>query len=249
MVLFLKNILWCITGAGAYLRDIVYAMLSFRERYGYRITICFSKWGFEVTRVYGLRSILEKIASGGYYEEWFIGDRGFYFIGRINMKKYDLVVIAPASSNTVAKIVNGIADTLPTLAFSQAFKTGIPIVIYPSDAPSSDGYVCSETPCYIDRGVCKCLVEGSKCFIIDLCPVKALVVINNAVRIDLEKCIGCCKCIDKCLYSAVKCWSRICIKPSEIDLRNIDYLSKLSKVYVVVTIDNLLKTMLNILSE
>lgn len=243
----MRNILWCITGAGAYLRNIVYAMLSIRENYGYRFTICFSKWGFEVTRIYGLQSILEKIASGGYYEEWFVEDKGFYHIGRINMKKYDIVVIAPASSNTIAKIVHGIADTLPTLVFSQAFKMKIPIIVFPSDIPSSNGYVCSETPCYIDRDVCKCILEENKCLVINVCPVNAIVVVDKTVRIDLEKCIGCNECINKCPYSAVKCWSEICIKPNEIDLRNIDYLSKLRNVYVVDTIDNLMKTILNIL--
>jgi flavoprotein len=44
--------------------------------------------------------------------------------------------VAPATGNTVAKIVNGIADTLITNAVSQAMKGGIQVIILPVDQKS-----------------------------------------------------------------------------------------------------------------
>ena len=46
---------------------------------------------------------------------------------------YHTVVIAPATSNTVAKCVVGISDTLPTNMFAQAGKLGIPGIVFACD--------------------------------------------------------------------------------------------------------------------
>ena len=42
-------------------------------------------------------------------------------------------MIAPATSNTVAKCVVGISDTLPTNMFAQAGKLGIPGIVFACD--------------------------------------------------------------------------------------------------------------------
>ncbi|WP_218162538.1 flavoprotein [Paraburkholderia diazotrophica] len=47
--------------------------------------------------------------------------------------RYHTVVIAPATSNTVAKCAFGIADTLPTNMFAQAGKLGIPGIVFACD--------------------------------------------------------------------------------------------------------------------
>lgn len=47
--------------------------------------------------------------------------------------RYDLLIIAPATANTVAKIAHGIADTLVTNAVAQTAKGGTPIYILPVD--------------------------------------------------------------------------------------------------------------------
>jgi len=46
---------------------------------------------------------------------------------------YHTVVIAPATSNTVAKCAFGISDTLPTNIFAQAGKLGIPGIVFACD--------------------------------------------------------------------------------------------------------------------
>jgi flavoprotein len=43
------------------------------------------------------------------------------------------VVVAPATSNTVAKCAFGISDSLPTNMFAQAGKLGIPNIVFACD--------------------------------------------------------------------------------------------------------------------
>jgi dihydromethanopterin reductase (acceptor) len=43
------------------------------------------------------------------------------------------VVVAPATSNTVAKCAFGISDSLPTNMFAQAGKLGIPGIVFACD--------------------------------------------------------------------------------------------------------------------
>ncbi|TXC80468.1 dihydromethanopterin reductase [Paraburkholderia azotifigens] len=47
--------------------------------------------------------------------------------------RYHTVVVAPATSNTVAKCAFGISDTLPTSMFAQAGKLGIPGIVFACD--------------------------------------------------------------------------------------------------------------------
>ncbi|MCO4318198.1 flavoprotein [Phyllobacterium sp. 21LDTY02-6] len=46
---------------------------------------------------------------------------------------YHTAVIAPATSNTVAKCVAGISDTLPTNVYAQAGKCLVPSIVYACD--------------------------------------------------------------------------------------------------------------------
>ena len=46
---------------------------------------------------------------------------------------YHTVVIAPATSNTVAKCAFGLSDSLPTNMFAQAGKLGIPGIVFACD--------------------------------------------------------------------------------------------------------------------
>lgn len=54
-------------------------------------------------------------------------------VGQLYAEAYHTVVIAPATSNTVAKCAFGISDTLPTNMFAQAGKLGIPGLVYACD--------------------------------------------------------------------------------------------------------------------
>jgi len=54
-------------------------------------------------------------------------------VGRLYLEAYHTVVIAPATSNTVAKCALGISDTLPTNMFAQAGKLGVPSLVFACD--------------------------------------------------------------------------------------------------------------------
>lgn len=54
-------------------------------------------------------------------------------VGRFYDGWYHTLVVAPATSNTVAKFVYGISDTLVTNVFAQAGKCRIPIIVYACD--------------------------------------------------------------------------------------------------------------------
>ncbi len=54
-------------------------------------------------------------------------------VGMLYDEDYHTVVVAPATSNTVAKCAFGISDSLPTNMFAQAGKLGIPGIVFACD--------------------------------------------------------------------------------------------------------------------
>jgi flavoprotein len=56
-----------------------------------------------------------------------------HFLRSDTVKKFDFLLIAPTTSNTVAKISLRIADTLLTNAAIMGQKTSTPIYIMPTD--------------------------------------------------------------------------------------------------------------------
>lgn len=54
-------------------------------------------------------------------------------VGMLYSDVYHTVIVAPATSNTVAKCAFGISDTLPTNMFAQAGKLGIPGIVFACD--------------------------------------------------------------------------------------------------------------------
>ncbi len=54
-------------------------------------------------------------------------------VGTLYGERYHTLVVAPATSNTVAKCALGISDTLPTNMFAQAGKLGIPGLVFACD--------------------------------------------------------------------------------------------------------------------
>lgn len=119
-----KKIAWGITGAGAFLKECVEIVSSFPKN---KIDIFLSRAGEEVIRIYKLwdhlkdcNLVLDRSSSSP--------SCGLFYSGT-----YSLLVIAPATSNTVAKMVYGIADTLITNIFAQSGKAGVPSIVLPTD--------------------------------------------------------------------------------------------------------------------
>jgi len=220
------RIAWGVTGSGTYLRETFDVMLSLKEKYNVKITTFLSEAAEEVIRIYGLSDLLSKISPGGYYEEVITTSntgKSCVHSGRFNRGQYKLLIVSPATSNTVAKIVYGIADTIVTTIVSQALKGGTPVIILPSDLSTE-----TTIPCRIDRDKCNaCMV------CIDGCPYKAIDVVEGKPRINLLVCRGCMKCVTICSEGAIKCWERISIKVRRLDLENISKLREIEGIHVI----------------
>ena len=125
-----KRIAWAITGAGQGLEECIDVILSC-----VRVDIFLSRAAEEVIRMYHLdtRITIPKVRI---YEE---GKPSSPVVIRLFGGEYSVLVIAPATSNSVAKFVSGISDNLVTNMFAQAGKTRVPVIVFPTDtAPEMD---------------------------------------------------------------------------------------------------------------
>lgn len=69
-------------------------------------------------------------------------------VGMLYEDVYHTVVVAPATSNTVAKCALGLSDSLPTNMFAQAGKLGIPGIVFACDTKP---FVVTTAPRTADR--------------------------------------------------------------------------------------------------
>jgi len=115
-----KRLAWALTGSGHYLRECL-DIISQLEN----VDLFLSKAAAEILQQYGYkhnvgRIFQDKTASSVPVELFYQG-------------KYHTLVIAPTSSNTVAKMVAGISDNLVTNLYAQAGKTRLPSIIFACD--------------------------------------------------------------------------------------------------------------------
>jgi dihydromethanopterin reductase (acceptor) len=217
------HIAWGVTGAGHYLKESYAVMAEFRKE-GHDVTTFVSRAGEEVSRMYGLFDDLKAVSDGSYLNEIFLDSAqgsSFPKIGRFNLKRYDLFVLSPATSNTVAKVVYGIADTLVTNCAAQAMKSGVPCYIVPVDQEQD---VVSEMPYTIDR---------AKCEACETCPPREACP-NDAIdgQIDLLKCQGCGTCVDLCPNAAITGGGPVPVSIRKVDARNTRMLADMENVMV-----------------
>lgn len=115
---------WALTGSGHYLQECLAFLLTLDH-----VDLYLSQAAEEVLKMYGvnikdLRDRLpvyrDKAASAP--------PVGLFYKGY-----YHTLVMAPTTSNTMAKCVLGIADTLVTNLYSQAGKCRVPSIVFPCD--------------------------------------------------------------------------------------------------------------------
>ena len=137
----LKNqkLAWAITGSGHYLRESL-AVLHTLEN----VDIFLSKAAAEIIKQYGFQAQLDATGHKVYQDKTAssVPVEGFY------AGKYHTLVIAPATSNTIAKMAYGFSDSLVTNLYAQAGKTRVPSIIFACDTvpPIGKKAIESEAP-------------------------------------------------------------------------------------------------------
>ena len=124
------KILWGITGSGDKIEDIVNIMLRLQKKYDLDIRVALSKNGEKVARMY---EVWEKLRNGSKKVLVERGPNEPWLAGPLQMGKYDIFLLCPATANTTAKIAHGIADSLISNCVSQALKANREVYIYPVD--------------------------------------------------------------------------------------------------------------------
>jgi flavoprotein len=121
---------WALTGSGHFFTESLALMSRIAD-----IDVFVSRAAAEVVRMY--RDDINKLPAGTRIFKDTTASAapvGLFYHG-----VYHTLVVAPATSNTVAKCVYGISDTLATNVFAQAGKCRIPTIIFACDtAPELD---------------------------------------------------------------------------------------------------------------
>ena len=212
------------TGAGHLLRESV--QLAEKLAKDNEVTVFLSGAAEEVLKMYGLYERVERLTGGKYRELATDSNQKFSYpiTGRLSLGKYDLLIVSPATANTVSKIVYGIADTLVTNAVAQAGKGAVPVYMVPVDIH----------PGPIDT-VLPSKMELSKCQSCDDC-VASLACEQGAIipheEIDLTKCIGCGLCRNTCPYDAISEGKIITIYMRDIDIENTRKLTSIDNIQI-----------------
>ena len=115
---------WAITGSGHYIEECLEFMLTLDN-----VDCYLSQAGEEVLKMYGVNINDIKGRMPVYRDRAASAPPvGLFYKGY-----YHSFVMAPTTSNTIAKCVLGIADSLVTNLYSQAGKCRIPSIVYPCD--------------------------------------------------------------------------------------------------------------------
>lgn len=115
-----QRMAWALTGSGHYLRECIDILNTLED-----VDLFLSKAAAEILQQYGYKHNVGKVyqdktASAVPVELFYHG-------------AYHTVVIAPSTSNTVAKMVCGISDNLVTNIFAQAGKCRVPTIVFACD--------------------------------------------------------------------------------------------------------------------
>jgi archaeoflavoprotein AfpA len=127
-----KRVAWGITGSGEQLAETIETMKKIKKQYENKvdINVYLSKAGDQVLKYYRQANTLKKVFSKIWVE---INANAPFLAGQLQIGKFEFLLIAPATSNTVAKISMGITDSLLTNAAIMALKGFIPVYIMPTD--------------------------------------------------------------------------------------------------------------------
>src|SRR3990170_7008442 len=134
-----KKVAWGITGAGDKIAEYIEVMKELKKEYAntVEIQVYLSKAAETVLKFYKLEDTLKQNFAKVSVE---LNSNAPFLAAWMQMRKYEFLLIAPATSNTVAKIANGIGDTLLTNAAIMSLKAFVPVYIAPTDYRESIVY-------------------------------------------------------------------------------------------------------------
>lgn len=119
-----QRLAWAISGSGHYIEECVEFMLTLDH-----VDLYLSQAGEEVLKMYGISLASLKDKMPVYRDKAASAPPvGLFYKGY-----YHTLVMAPTTSNTIAKCSLGIADSLVTNLYAQAGKCRIESIVYPCD--------------------------------------------------------------------------------------------------------------------
>ena len=138
-----RKVAWGITGAGDKIAEYIEVMKQIQKEYAetVEIQVFLSKAADLVLKYYRLEDDLKQSFSKVRVE---LNSNAPFLAAWMQMRKYEFLLIAPATSNTVAKIANGIGDTMLTNATIMSLKAFAPVYIAPTDY--EEGTVYTKLP-------------------------------------------------------------------------------------------------------
>jgi len=126
----LKRIAWGITGSGDLIRDTYEVMVDIKNKTNVEVMVFLSKEGETVMKWYRMWDDIQRDFPNFKVDA---GPNSPFIAGPLQVGHYDLLLIAPTTANSVAKMVCGIADSLVTNVVAQTAKGDTPIYILPVD--------------------------------------------------------------------------------------------------------------------
>ncbi len=114
---------WALTGSGHFFKECLALIRDLED-----VDLFVSKAADEVVRMYKQKLLLPRSARVFRDTTASAPPVGNFYYG-----VYHTLVVAPATSNTVAKCVLGISDTLATNVFAQAGKCRVPAIVFACD--------------------------------------------------------------------------------------------------------------------
>jgi len=138
-----RKVAWGITGAGDKIGEFIEVMKDIQAEYAdaVEVQVFLSKAADIVLKYYALEADLKQNFAKVSVE---LNSNAPFLAAWMQMRKYEFLLIAPATSNTVAKIANSIGDTMLTNAAIMSLKAFVPVYVAPTDY--KEGIVYTKLP-------------------------------------------------------------------------------------------------------
>ncbi len=126
------KVAWGISGGGDKIDEFVHLMEEINKEYADKVEIqAFASKAAEIVLKY--YKLEEEVKKNFIKYTVEVSSNSPFLAAWMQMHKYEFLLIAPATSNTVAKIALGIGDTMLTNAANMSLKAFAPVYIVPTD--------------------------------------------------------------------------------------------------------------------